>query len=125
MNVDDVQALEIAISKMRLDKVSQASLYWLDFEDGYWEVRADHEELVVWIDADTGEPVADFLSPVRALAAAKLYAQVNSLRWKPALTLKLTRNCWVVGSCQSQFGGQTYIEVAHDGNVTRHWVNPK
>jgi hypothetical protein len=25
----------------------------------------------------------------------------------------------------SQFGGQTYIHVSHDGGIIRHWVNPK
>jgi hypothetical protein len=125
MNVDDLRALEIAVSAVEPGTAPQATRYWLDFEDGYWEVGSAYEERVVWIDANIGQSVSNFLSPVRALAAAKLYAQANSLGWKPSFTLQLKRDCWIVGSCQSQFGGQTYVHVSHDGNVNRHWVNPK
>lgn len=123
MNIDEVRALEIAVAAVGADKVSQAAEYWLDLEDGYWQVGST--ERVVWINAGSGKFVGDFLSPVSALAAARLYVQANSLSWKPTFTLSLKPDYWIVGSCQSQFGGQTYIYVSHDGSVTRHAVNPK
>lgn len=123
MNADDVRALEIAVSSVGPDKVPQAAEYWLDLENGYWEVGSTGR--VAWISAASGQLVSDFLSPVSAFTAAKLYAQANSLGWKPAFTLALKADHWIVGSCQSQFGGQTYIYVAHDGRVTRHSINSK
>jgi hypothetical protein len=123
MNVDEVQALEIAISALTADKSSQPAQYWIDLEDGYWQVGAT--DRVAWINAGSGQLVGNLLSPLRALAAAKLYAQANSLGWKPSFTLELKPECWIVGSCRSQLGGQTYVYVSHDGNVARHSVNHK
>lgn len=123
MNVDEVRALEIAVSAVRADKSPQAGEYWLDLEDGYWQIGST--DRVAWINAESGQLVSGFLSPLSAFAAAKRYAQDNSLGWKPAFTLSLKPDYWVVGSCQGQFGGQTHIYVCHDGSVSRHSVNPK
>jgi hypothetical protein len=123
MIVDELQALEIAISTLTANRSSQPAQYSIDFEDGYWQVGAT--DSVAWINAGSGRLIGDFLSPLRALAAAKLYAQANSLKWTPSFTLELKPECWIVGSCQSQLGGQTYIYLSHDGNVTKHSVNPK
>jgi hypothetical protein len=123
MSVDEIRALEAAVSAVDDDKASPAAEYWLNLEDGYWEVGST--DRVAWVRADSGDLVSNFLSPVSALAAAKFYAHTNSLGWKPTFTLRLKPDHWIVGSCQSQFGGQTYIYVSHDGSVTRHSVNPK
>lgn len=123
MNIDETRALEIAVSATGNDKPPHAARYWLDLENGYWEVGST--ERVAWIGAANGQLLSDFSRPVNAFAAAKLYAQANSLGWKPTFTLELKLDCWIVGSCQSQFGGQTYIYVSHQGSVIRHSVNPK
>lgn len=123
MSVDEIQALEVAISAVSDDKASPPAEYWLNLEDGYWEVGSS--DRVAWVSANSGKLLRNFLTPVRALAAAKLYAHENSLGWKPTFTLRLKPDHWIVGSCQGQFGGQTYVYVAHDGSVIRHSVNPK
>jgi hypothetical protein len=123
MSVDEIGALELAVSAVGDNNASPPAEYWLNLEDGYWEVGST--DRVAWVSADSGNLVRNFLSPVRALAAAKSYAHTNSLGWKPTFTLRLKPEHWIVGSCQSQFGGQTYIYVSHDGSVTRHSVNPK
>ncbi len=96
------------------------------YDDGEWQVHADNES-IIRIDDVTGKIVtsADRLDPELALSIARDYARENGLRWKPAFTLVLKSDGWEVGCCQSQFGGQTYINLSHDGKVLRHWINPK
>lgn len=124
--VDEIRAFELATQAARTRGWPWRPLYWIAFEDGAWEVTAASED-IIRIDAATGDvlPAVPALDPVRALSVAREFARTHALTWKPAFMLELERSHWVVGSCQSQLGGQVRILVSHDGRVVKHDVNPK
>jgi hypothetical protein len=125
MEINELSAFELGIKEEQKAATKFAAHYSLDLENGYWELNAHYNDHVLWINAESGRILSDFLDPIKAFSLAKDYAASNSLNWKPSFTLELQRECWVVGVLKGQLGGQTYIYVSHAGNVLKHWVNPK
>lgn len=126
MHADEIEALRIAGAAAQTRGWPWRPPYWIDLEDGEWRVQAENE-CVIRISEATGRITPEIvpLDPSIAISAAKDYARSRGLGWKPSFTMRLESDCWEVGSCQHQLGGQTHIYVSHQGVVLRHWVNPK
>jgi hypothetical protein len=126
MTIDEIEVFRTACATAHDRSWTWRPPFFIGFDAGEWQVQAENES-IIRINGETGRVVAesDRLDPALALAIAREYAIANSLRWKPAFTLQINEEGWEVGCCQSQFGGQTYITVSHNGKAIRHWINPK
>ena len=127
MNIDELDAFKTATIYARQQGWQWRPRYWISLEGDEWQVHSE-SEMIVRISARSGLPISDDveqLDPLIAIRVAREYAMKTSLPWKPAFSLVLTADGWDVGSCQSQFGGQTHIYVDHHGEVTGHHFNPK
>ena len=127
--IDEIEAFRLATVTATERRLPWRPPYWIDFSDDQWSVEAEGRE-AIRIDATSGkalspEPTCGALDPIQALAIARDFAVKNGLRWQPSFALQLTSTHWTVGACQSQLGGQTTIEVSHEGFVTGNWINPK
>lgn len=126
---------EISAFSIAKDCAAQRGLPWLPpfsvyLEGAEWIVSAEADFSVsVRVSAgraDVSFPKLDgVLDPLEAFTQAKAYALERRLNWKPGFTLSCDTSHWTIGSCQSQFGGQVRIYVAHDGTVLGSDVNPK
>ncbi len=128
MAVDEIEAFKRATSAASARGWQWRPPFWIALEDGEWLVQAENENAsIVRLRVEDGEILseASVLDPVVALALAREHAQKSGLAWKPSFSLVLTQDGWVVGCSQSQFGGQTSIEVHHSGAIGRTSVNPK
>ena len=125
-NFDELHAFQLAGSTASKRGWPWRPPYWIHASDGEWQVHAE-SECIIRIDAHRGELIPDLepLDPLLALTHAKNYALDRGLCWKPDFFLQLHAEGWEIGSCQSQFGGQTTIHVSHQGHVIRHRVNAK
>lgn len=106
MAIDEIEAFKIARDAAQERGWPWRPGYWISFEKGEWEVRAESES--VFRISATGELIPETvpLDPVIAMSIAREYAAGQSLKWKPAFMLSLEPGHWTVGACQSQFGGQ-------------------
>jgi hypothetical protein len=126
--IDELRAFELASEAARKREWPWRPPYWIELEDGKWEVGAASEPLeIILIDGESGEVLFNEppLDPLRAFAIAREYARSHSLKWLPCFNLTLEDGAWRVESCGSQMGGNVYIHVRHDGVVIKHWFNPK
>jgi len=129
MNIDEVEAFRLAIETAGERGWNWRAPYYLHLDDGEWQIQSEGE-FNIRIVAASGEVRAEsvdpyVLDPLAALTIAKAFATDRGLPWKPGFSLVFEDGCWVVGSSQSQFGGQRWIFVGEDGRVVRHEVNPK
>ncbi len=126
MNIDEIEALKIALEQAGNQNSALISEIWIELNNETWEVGSMPER-VIRIDSDSGKVLSNsnFLNAIEAFTIAKEYAAANFLNWRPGFSLALDDKCWNVSSCQSQLGGQVYIHVAHNGEVIKHFVNPK
>lgn len=126
MTIDEIQALKAAIDVAPSDEWLWQPMFFISLNAGEWHVHIERE-CVVRISQTSGSPIRESsrLDPATALSIARSYAADHSLAWKPSFSLQLGSSHWIVGSCQSQFGGQTSINVSHQGVVLGHSVNPK
>ena len=126
MAIDEIEALKAALDVTPANKWPLRPAFWISLDAGEWHVHIEHECLIR-IDQAGGQIVREpsWLDPPTAMSIARAYATEHSLTWKPSFSLQLESDHWIVGSCQSQLGGQTSIKVSHQGLVLSHFVNPR
>jgi hypothetical protein len=126
MVTDEIEAFRIACISARDRGWPWQPPYWLELNNGEWQIQAECER-IIRVSQTNGNVIPEVasLDPIAAMSVARTYALENSLPWRPGFSLTLSPEHWVIGACQSQFGGQTSIYVNHRGEAVRHWVNPK
>jgi hypothetical protein len=91
-----------------------------------WHMEATGQENILMIDQESGDVFDPFdraLDPVEAFRVARDYAVANALTWKSPFSLSLNNCGWRIGVCESGLGGQIWIDVSHEGAVTRREVD--
>jgi hypothetical protein len=124
MQSDEILAFESVTAAALGGNTLWKPPFWIELVGSEWRVTSEYES-VSETDAVIDTPMHDSILPEQAFRLAKQYALASSLPWKPAFSIDLCKDYWVIGSCQGQFGGQVAIQINHRGEVIGSSFNPK